>query len=74
MWQYRTFHLDPTLDVDKAIDAYAREGWQTWAAGRGAQCTINGRRVHVLSLRRWVEQGGRGLGDRRGDFGGDHPH
>ena len=55
MWQYRTFHLDPDSDIDAAIAAYERQGWQVWC-GRGTPCTINGRRVHVLNLRRDVEK------------------
>lgn len=52
MYGYRVFHLDPTLDLDQAIDAYARQGWELWDAGRGTDIMLNGALVHVLWLRR----------------------
>jgi succinate-acetate transporter protein len=36
MRQYRLFDLDPTSDIDDALERYAKAGWRTWAAGRGA--------------------------------------
>lgn len=42
MWQYRLFDLDPASDIDDALERYAKAGWHTWAAGRGAVVVVNG--------------------------------
>lgn len=57
MWRYRIFDLDPDSDIDGALERYAKAGWHTWAAGRGAVTVVNGRRVHRVSLRRDTSHG-----------------
>jgi hypothetical protein len=52
MGQYRIFDLDPASDIDDALERYAKAGWHTWAAGRGAVVVVNGVRVHRVTLRR----------------------
>lgn len=62
MWQYRIFDLDPSSDLDDALERYAKAGWHTWAAGRGARTVVNGRKVHRVSLRREPMGGFRSAG------------
>ena len=65
VWQYRVFHLNPAVDLDAAIDAYAGEGWQLWEAGRGSEIMLNGAPVHVLWLRRLRDVAATGAGTER---------
>lgn len=66
MWRYRLFDLDPDSDIDDALERYAKAGWQTWAAGRGALVVVNGVRVHRVSLRRDEGMTATPVGDQRG--------
>lgn len=48
---YRTFMLDPAIDVDVAIEAYMADGWQF--DGRGCIATIEGISYRILPVKRF---------------------
>ncbi|TQJ49284.1 hypothetical protein FBY26_0962 [Phycicoccus sp. SLBN-51] len=50
---------DSPLSPDQWVDALLANGWETWAAGRGAWCVMDGRNVYTAWLRRFdVKSGG----------------
>ncbi|QKE85123.1 hypothetical protein [Arthrobacter sp. NEB 688] len=56
-WVYRTFQWRPADgDIEVWAQGLADDGWQTWTAGCGAACKIDGRPVFGVSLRRWFER------------------